>query len=335
MGEDRVLLTHGSGGRLTRKLIEEMIVPAFNNPVLRKLEDAAELAETGSRMVITQDSYVITPLFFPGGDIGKLAVCGTINDLATAGAKPVAMSVGLILEEGLFIQDLKKILCSMKKAADSIPVPLIAGDTKVVEKGRGDGVYISTTGVGIVPEEVNISVKRIKPGDAVLINGPVGNHEAAIICARNDFYLEAKIVSDCAPLYRLMQKVIEVVPDVRFARDPTRGGVASILSEIIESSGLGINLREEDIPVDESVAGICDILGMDPLLMANEGKMVIIVPADKAETCLHAMKSLPEGERASIIGEVKSGKPRLTLKTPYGTRRIITMPMGEQLPRIC
>jgi len=335
MQDSRILLTHGSGGRLTRKLIQEIIVPAFDNPVLRKLEDAAEISETSTRMVITQDSYVVTPLFFPGGDIGKLSVFGTVNDLATAGARPVAMSVGLILEEGLLIQDLKKILYSMKKAADSIPVSLIAGDTKVVERGRGDGVYISTTGVGIVPESINLSVKKIKPGDVVLINGPIGNHEAAILCARNDFSLGVEVVSDCAPLYRLMEKVLEAVPEARCARDPTRGGVASVLSEIVESSGFGINLKEEALPVDESVAGLCEILGMDPLLMANEGKMIVIVPEDKAEKCLKAMQKLPEGKRASIIGQVQQGKAHLTLQTPYGTRRILTMPLGEQLPRIC
>lgn len=335
MTGDRVLLTHGSGGRLSRDLVEKMIIPIFDNPALNRLEDASLLSETGNRMVMTTDSHVVTPLFFPGGDIGKLSVCGTVNDLATAGAKPVAMSVGLIIEEGFLLETLGRILTSMKKTAEMIPVPLIAGDTKVVERGRGDGIYISATGIGTVPEGINLSPDRIEPGDVVLINGPIGSHEASILCARNDFSLGVEIKSDCAPLYSLMKSVLEAVPEVKCARDPTRGGVASVLTELVESSGAGITLDEEMLPVDVSVLSVCEILGMDPLMMANEGKMIIIAPEEKAEKCLEAMAGIPGSMESSIIGRVHRRNARLTIKTPYGTTRIVTMPMGNQLPRIC
>jgi len=335
MTGDRVLLTHGSGGRLSRDLVEKMIIPIFDNPALNRLEDASLLSETGNRMVMTTDSYVVTPLFFPGGDIGKLSVCGTVNDLATAGAKPVAMSVGLIIEEGFSIETLGRILTSMKKIAEMIPVPLIAGDTKVVERGRGDGIYISTTGIGIIPEGINLTPDRIKPGDVVLINGPIGSHEASILCARNDFSLGVEIRSDCAPLYSLMKSVLEAVPEVKCARDPTRGGVASVLTELVESSEAGITLDEEMVPVDESVASVCAILGMDPLMMANEGKMIIIAPEEKAGKCLEAMAGIPGSMESRIIGRVHGRNARLTIKPPYGTTRIVTMPMGNPLPRIC
>jgi hydrogenase expression/formation protein HypE len=335
MKGERVLLAHGSGGRLTRDLIEKIIVPSFDNPELSRLGDSSALSEAGNRMVMTTDSYVVTPLFFPGGDIGKLSVCGTVNDLATAGAKPVALSVGFIIEEGFSFEILEKILLSMKGTADDVPVPLITGDTKVVEKGRGDGIYISTTGVGTVPEGIELAPERIEPGDAVLINGPVGSHEASIICARNDFTLGSDIESDCAPLYSLMKSVIESVPEVKCARDPTRGGVVSVLAELVDGSGYGITLDEEKIPVMEPVRSICEILGMDPLMMANEGKMIIIVPGDKSHACLEAMRKVPGFEESCLIGNVHDGKSRLTLNTPYGTKRVLTMPMGSQLPRIC
>jgi hydrogenase expression/formation protein HypE len=245
------------------------------------------------------------------------------------------MSVGLIIEEGFSIETLGRILTSMKKIAEMIPVPLIAGDTKVVERGRGDGIYISTTGIGIIPEGINLTPDRIKPGDVVLINGPIGSHEASILCARNDFSLGVEIRSDCAPLYSLMKSVLEAVPEVKCARDPTRGGVASVLTELVESSEAGITLDEEMLPVDESVASVCEILGMDPLMMANEGKMIIIAPEEKAGKCLEAMAGIPGSMESRIIGRVHGRNARLSIKTPYGTTRIVTMPMGNQLPRIC
>ncbi len=335
MKSEKVLLAHGSGGRLTRDLIEKIIVPVFDNSELGRLGDTSALSETGNQMVMTTDSYVVTPLFFPGGDIGKLAVCGTVNDLATAGAKPVALSVGFIIEEGFSFESLEKILLSMKKTADSVPVPLITGDTKVVEKGRGDGIYINTTGIGTVPDGIDLSPERIEPGDVVLINGPVGSHEASIICARNDFTLGSEIQSDCTPLYSLMESVLKAVPEVKCARDPTRGGIVSVLAELVESSGFGVVLDEEKIPVMEQVDSICEILGMDPLMMANEGKMIIIVSDEKAGACLEAMRRVPGFKESKLIGIVHAGKARLTLKTPYGTNRVLTMPMGNQLPRIC
>ncbi len=335
MKSEKVLLAHGSGGRLTRDLIEKIIVPVFDNSELGRLGDTSALSETGNRMVMTTDSYVVTPLFFPGGDIGKLAVCGTVNDLATAGAKPVALSVGFIIEEGFSFESLEKILLSMKKTADSVPVPLITGDTKVVEKGRGDGVYVNTTGIGTVPDGIDLTPERIEPGDVVLINGPVGSHEASIICARNDFTLGGEIKSDCAPLYSLMESVLGAVPDVKCARDPTRGGIVSVLAELVESSGYGVTLDEEKIPVLEQVDSVCEILGMDPFIMANEGKMLIIVSDEKAGACLEAMRSVPGFKESIPIGNVHAGKARLTLKTPYGTNRVLTMPIGNQLPRIC
>ena len=331
----RVLLAHGSGGRMTRDLIEKIIVPVFDNSELNRLGDTSTLSEAGGRMVMTTDGYVVNPLFFPGGDIGKLSVCGTINDLSTAGAKPVALSVGFIIEEGFLFESLEKILVSMKEASDSVPVSLITGDTKVVEKGRGDGIYISTTGIGVVPDGIELSPERIEPGDAVLINGPVGSHEASIICARNDFTLGSDIQSDCTQLYSLMKSVIEAVPDVKCARDPTRGGVVSVLAELVDSSGYGITLDEEKLPVDEPVRSICEILGMDPLMMANEGKMIIIVPGEKSGVCLEAMRKASGFGDSRTIGFVHGENTRLTLNTLYGTKRVLTMPMGNQLPRIC
>jgi hydrogenase expression/formation protein HypE len=278
---------------------------------------------------------VVRPLFFPGGDIGKLSICGTVNDLATAGAQPLALSVGLIIEEGFLVEELEKVLVSMRRTADLIPVPLITGDTKVVERGRGDGVYISTTGVGLVPAGVHLTPARIEPGDLILINGPVGNHEASILCARGDLSFDMTVESDCAPLSQLMQEVVREVPELKCARDPTRGGVASVLTEMVEHSGYAMTLEEQRIPVDEDVQGVCDILGMDPLMMANEGKMIVIAHESRADACLEAMRRVPEGGGASVIGRVHQGQPRLTMKTPFGTTRVITMPMGNQLPRIC
>jgi hydrogenase expression/formation protein HypE len=341
---EKILLSHGGGGRAARNLIQDLIAPVFDNPMLSRLEDAARIpgvpGESGTlgksqEIVMTTDSYVVTPRFFPGGDIGRLSVCGTVNDLVTTGARPCALSVGLILEEGFSLKELERIIISIKKTADSVPVDLITGDTKVVERGRGDGIYISTAGIGVLPEGIFLTPKNIKPGDAVLINGPIGNHEAAIISSRNEFSLGVEVVSDCAPLAGLMGKIIDDVPEVRCARDPTRGGVASILIELIESSGYGITLDEDKVPVEEPVHSLCEVLGMDPLHMANEGKMIVIVPEKKASQCLLSMRSVPEGKRSAIIGSVSGKEPRLVINTPYGSSRVVTMPKGEQLPRIC
>ncbi|UCB44774.1 MAG: hydrogenase expression/formation protein HypE [Spirochaetota bacterium] len=336
--ENKVLMAHGGGGRAARSLIQELISPVFDNPELSRLEDAARIPGipgNNPRVVMTTDSYVVTPRFFPGGDIGKLSVCGTVNDLVTTGARPAALSVGFILEEGFSLKELEKIIKSMKQTADSVPVALITGDTKVVERGRGDGIYITTAGVGILPEGVFLSPDNIEPGDAVLINGPIGNHEAAIISVRDKFSLGVEVVSDCTPLARLITKITEAVPEVRCARDPTRGGVASILIELVESSGYGITIDEDKLPVDEPVSNLCEVLGMDPLYMANEGKMVVIVPENQTKHCLEVMRSVPAGKRSTVIGSVTKDKPRLVVNTPYGSSRVVTMPKGEQLPRIC
>jgi hydrogenase expression/formation protein HypE len=335
MGDGTVLLAHGGGGRAARSLIQDVIAPIFDNPELERLEDAARIPGATGKMVMTQDSYVVTPLFFPGGDIGRLAVAGTVNDLLTTGARPVAISVGLILEEGLSVDVLKRVLVSMKKTADSVPVPLITGDTKVVERGRGDGIYVSTTGVGVLEGGIFLTPLSIEAGDIVLISGSIGNHEAAITAARREFSLGVDIQSDCAPLAELMKRVLEAVPETRCARDPTRGGVGAILNEMVESTGYGIILEESRIPVDTPVRSLCEILGMDPLFMANEGKMVLVVPKGEEERCLVAMRSVEDGRESAIIGSVYDGEPRLTLLTPYGTKRVVTMPKGEQLPRIC
>ena len=335
MSGERILLAHGGGGRTARDLLEKVIVPVFDNPQLECMEDSSLLPATSYRMVMTTDSYVVKPLFFPGGDIGKLSICGTVNDLATAGANPVALSAGFVIEEGLSVEDLRKIVCSMKETADSIPVPIITGDTKVVERGKGDGIYITTAGIGSVPEGVQLRPKRVEPGDVVLINGPIGNHEAAILCAREDFSLGAPVCSDWAPLHRLMEAVLVAVPETKCARDATRGGLGAVLTEIAESTGYGIRLEEECISIEDTVQGLCELLGMDPLFMANEGRMVILVPEEKAEICLRAMQRVPGSESSRIIGRVHDGIARLTLNTRYGTSRIVTLPAGVQLPRIC
>jgi hydrogenase expression/formation protein HypE len=335
MEERSVLLAHGGGGRAARKLVEELITPIFDNSELARLEDASRIPGSNGRFVMTQDSYVVSPHFFPGGDIGKLAVSGTVNDLLTTGARPAALSVGLILEEGFPVAELERILVSMKQTADSVPVFLITGDTKVVERSKCDGIYISTAGVGIVEKNRYLTIDRIKPGDVVVINGPIGNHEAAITAARKEFSLRSDIRSDCAPLSSLMRGVLEAVPETRCARDPTRGGVGAVLNEISRSTGLGIELKEETIPLEGPVSSLCDLFGMDPLFLANEGKMIVIVPENRAPRCLEAMRRFPEGGTAAVIGMVHDGKPRVTIKTAYGTTRVVTMPKGAQLPRIC
>ncbi len=332
--DERILITHGGGGGLTRKLIEDTIAPVFNNDILNQFEDSSPIPGLNN-VVFTTDSHVVNPIFFPGGDIGRLSVTGTVNDIATSGAIPVALSVGLIIEEGFKIEDLKTILQSMKNTADEAGVSIITGDTKVVEKGKGDGIYINTSAVGILPGGVHLSPRNIEPGDYVIVTGPIGNHEAAIIAARNDLLPGNTILSDCAPLNSMIKELVDEVKDVKCARDPTRGGVASTLIEIIDSSGLGIELDEAHIPVDDDVKSLCDILGMDPIYMANEGKMLIFVAENSVDRALEILRKNRYGKKSSVIGRVKDGKKRLTLKTIYGATRIITMPAGSQLPRIC
>ena len=334
MKRERILITHGGGGALTRELIEETIAPIFDNEQLNRFEDSSIIPDV-DRLVMTTDSHVVNPIFFPGGNIGRLSISGTVNDIATSGATPIAISVGLIIEEGFLVEDLEKILKSMKDTADEAEVPIITGDTKVVEHGKADGIYINTSAVGLLPKGVHLRPNNIEPGDAVLISGTIGDHEAAIISARNDLLPDVNIKSDCAPLGKLVKRLIDEVPEVKCARDPTRGGVAATLIEIIETSGYGIELDEKSIPVNDDVKSLCDILGMEPLLMANEGKMLVFVPEKKIEKALETMKKDGYGKDSRLIGIVTDNKKRLVLKTLYGAKRIITMPMGSQLPRIC
>jgi len=336
-----ITLAHGSGGKAMRDLIENVIVKSFDNPALALLEDQArfdlkELASLGDRLAFTTDSYVVDPLFFPGGNIGTLAVNGTINDLAVGGAVPLYLSCGFILEEGLPIETLQQITESMKSEADKSQVSIVTGDTKVVHRGAADKMFVNTAGIGVIPEGVNIASTRAEIGDLVLINGLIGDHGAAILEARGDLSLESSIESDCQPLSRMVQEMLKVCPDIHCLRDATRGGMATVLNEFAQSSGVCIKLNEKEIPIRDEVKGMCEILGLDPLYLANEGKLVAIVPQEYAERVLQAMRFLPEGHDSAIIGEVVAApKKRVILKTSFGGERIVDMMVGEQLPRIC
>jgi hydrogenase expression/formation protein HypE len=332
-----VLLAHGGGGRLTQRLIEGMFLKAFGNPALEVLHDGALLDLDRSRLAFSTDSFVVRPLFFPGGDIGSLAVHGTVNDLAMCGARPFALSAGMILEEGLPMQDLWRIVQSMRQAALEVGVPIVTGDTKVVDRGKGDGIFINTSGIGVVAPGVDISPRRARPGDRVLINGPIAVHGVAIMSVREGLEFGTELKSDSAPLYGLVERVLEAARgDVHVLRDPTRGGVASALNEIAGSAGVGIVLDEARIPLDEDVRGACEILGLDPLYVANEGKCLMIVSPGSADAALQAARSHPLGEQARIIGEVVREHPgTVTLRSRVGGTRVVDMLTGEQLPRIC
>jgi len=331
-----ILLAHGGGGKLTHDLIEQLFVPAFRNALLEQLHDGAMLTLPGQRIAFTTDSYVVHPLFFPGGSIGDLAVCGTVNDLAMCGAQPLYLSAAMILEEGLPMDDLRRIAAAMRAAADQAGVSLITGDTKVVDRGKGDGVFITTSGIGVIPPGVDIHPSRIRPGDVVLINGPIARHGIAIMSVREGLSFASQITSDTAPLHALVAAMLAVCPDIHVLRDPTRGGVASTLNEIAAQGSAGIELEETAIPVDEDVRGACEILGFDPLYVANEGKVIAIVPEEAAEPVLQAMASHPLGRRAACIGKVVNAHPGIvTLRTRIGSTRIVDMLSGEQLPRIC
>ncbi len=335
---ERVLLGHGSGGRLMHKLIEDFLAPAFD---MRELSDSAtfHLDRNSHRLAFTTDSYVVAPLFFPGGNIGDLAVNGTVNDLSVAGARPRYLSVGFIIEEGLLIDDLRKILASMSAAAKKANVSIIAGDTKVVEKGKGDGIFINTSGIGSIPEGVTMDAHNIRPGDAVIVSGSIGNHGIAVLSERNGLVFEPPILSDTAPLNGLVESMLEVTREIRMMRDPTRGGVATTLKELASESGCCITIRDEWLPVSGGVRGACELLGLDPLYVANEGILIAVVPWEKAEDVVTQMRSHPLGTESRIIGEVTDGEARtrgmVLLKTVIGGTRIIDMLAGEQLPRIC
>ncbi len=333
---DRVLLGHGSGGRLSAELLYDIFLPAFGNPTLAQLNDQAVVAIKGRRLAMTTDSFVVKPLFFPGGDIGSLAVHGTVNDLAMGGAVPLFLSSAFIIEEGFSIADLRRIVSSMQRAAAEAGVQIVTGDTKVVEKGKGDGVFINTTGIGEVADDLELSANRARPGDKVLISGSIGEHGIAILATREGLGFETTIQSDSASLHRLVAEMLQGPNQIRCMRDPTRGGVSSTLNEIAGQSQVSVELEETAIPVREEVRGACELLGLDPLYVANEGKLVAIVAPEAAADVLLAMRRNPLGKSAGIIGTVKSGNPGMvTMRTPYGTSRIVDMLAGDQLPRIC
>jgi hydrogenase expression/formation protein HypE len=334
--KDTVLLGHGSGGRLSAELLESVFLPAFANPVLAKLDDQAIVSIHGTRLAFTTDSFVVKPLFFPGGDIGSLAVHGTVNDLAMGGAQPLFLSVAFIIEEGLPLSDLRRIVVSMRSAAREAGVEIVTGDTKVVEKGSGDQLFINTTGIGLVPRGIELSANRAQPGDKVLLSGSIGEHGIAILAQREGLEFECPIVSDSAALHALVAAMLDASTEIRCLRDPTRGGVSSTLNEIAGQSRVAIRLEESAIPIREEVRGVCEMLGLDPLYVANEGKLIAIVAPTAAGKILEAMRHHPLGKDAQIIGEV-AGSPRgmVTIRTPLGTSRIVDMLSGDQLPRIC
>jgi hydrogenase expression/formation protein HypE len=337
MSDQNVIrLAHGGGGKATRDLIGDIFIPILGNPLLDPLDDSAILRHAGNLLAFTTDTFVVKPLFFPGGDIGKLAVCGTVNDLAAVGANPLALSLALILEEGFSLDDLRSILSSIKRAADEAGVPVATGDTKVVEKGHCDGLFINTSGVGVFAGGHSISGSGAVPGDSILVNGPLGRHGLAVVTSRAELGFSDRIKSDVAPLNGLVRSVLEAVPDIHAMRDATRGGLAAALNEIAEQSGVGIELDETAIPVDEDVRGVCEILGFDPISVANEGVMVFAVPETDARRALEAMAASAYGKSCAFVGRVTDGpRGRVHSRTPLGSRRIVGMPTGEQLPRIC
>jgi hydrogenase expression/formation protein HypE len=334
--EDRITMSHGAGGKATQTLIEAVFLDEFRNPVLEPLEDAARLAVGGTRLAFTTDSYVVSPLFFPGGNIGDLAVNGTVNDLATSGAVPLYLSAGFILEEGFEVASLSRIARSMREAADAAGVHIVTGDTKVVEKGKADGCYISTAGVGLISGDLDLGVANAQPGDAIIVSGPIGDHGVTIMLARGELDIEADVMSDTAPLAGLVAQLLSATSGVRAVRDATRGGVATILNEIARSAGVGVLVTESEIPVRTEVRGASELLGIDPLYVACEGRLVVVVSADAADQALAVLRANPLGEQAAVIGEVVASQPGIVqLRTVFGGTRIVDLLVGDPLPRIC
>jgi hydrogenase expression/formation protein HypE len=335
----QIVLGHGSGGKLTADLIDHVFLPAFSNPVLDKLDDQAVLTIGGARLAFTTDSFVVTPIFFPGGDIGRLAVHGTVNDLAMSGARPLYLSAAFILEEGLPVADLRRVVESMRAAAAEAGVAFVTGDTKVVNRGKGDQIFITTTGIGVIEGGVNISAERARPGDQIVLSGYIGDHGMAIMSQREGLEFEGAIASDCASLNGLVAAMLTTPPAGDFLhclRDPTRGGVATTLNEIAKHARVGMVLREQSIPVHDTVKGACEVLGLDPLYVANEGKLVAIVAPEMAKAVLSQMRQHELGHDAAIIGEVVAEHPGMVLmKTQIGGTRVLDVMFGEQLPRIC
>jgi hydrogenase expression/formation protein HypE len=335
--EERITMSHGSGGKATHTLIEAIFLDAFRNPLLEPLEDAAEFRVGGKRLALTTDSYVVRPLFFPGGDIGDLAVNGTVNDLSVAGATPLYLSAGFILEEGFPVADLTRVVASMRKAAVAADVRIVTGDTKVVERGKADGCYINTAGIGVIERDITLGVATARPGDAILVSGPIGDHGVTIMLARGELDIEADdLESDTAPLNGLVGGLLDAVPGTRAMRDATRGGVATILNEIAKDAGVGILVSEDDIPVRAQVRGAAELLGIDPMYVACEGRLVAVVPGDQAQAALNALRAHELGAQASVIGHVSSDQPGIVrLRTAFGGTRIVDLLVGDPLPRIC
>jgi len=335
--EDKILLAHGSGGKLSHELIQKRFITALGNPALDRLDDSAvlELERTG-RLAFTTDSYVVSPIFFPGGDIGRLAVCGTVNDLSMSGAVPHYLSLSLIIEEGLLVSELEKVVDSVRQAADEAGVKIATGDTKVVNQGDADRLFINTSGVGIIPEGIDISGANAKPGDRIIVSGTLGDHGIAIMSQREGLSFSTTLKSDCAPLNHLVADMLDESRLINCLRDPTRGGLATTLNEIAGQSGVGIELEENTIPVRDEVRGACELLGLDPLYIANEGKLIAMVEENAAESILNRMRKNRYGKKAAIIGRVCSEHPgRVVVKTAFGSSRILDMLSGELLPRIC
>ncbi|MDQ7051277.1 MAG: hydrogenase expression/formation protein HypE [Enterobacterales bacterium] len=338
---DKITLAHGSGGKAMRDLIDDVFVGTFDSDELSKLEDQArfdltDLSIFGDRLAMTTDSYVVDPLFFPGGDIGKLAVTGTVNDLAVGGAVPLYLTCSMIIEEGFLIADLRKIVRSMKNTADEAGVSIVTGDTKVVHRGAVDKLFINTAGVGVIPHSVNMTSDRAMPGDVIIINGYVGDHGAAIVDARGEMSLQNTIETDCQTLNELIQLMLTICPDIHCMRDATRGGIATVLNEFAIGSNVCMHIDESALPIRHEVRGMCEILGLDPLYLANEGKLIAIVPAEFAEQLLEVMKTHKSGIESAIVGKVtESPRGGVILNTTFGGKRMVDMLVGEQLPRIC
>jgi hydrogenase expression/formation protein HypE len=336
MKNDRILLEHGSGGLLMNNLIHNIFMPVLRNDYLDNMGDSAVIRIGEKRICFTTDSYVVDPIFFPGGDIGTLAVNGTVNDISMCGGKPEFLSMGLILEEGFPLSDLRKIIASIGLAAEIAGVKVVTGDTKVVAKGSADKIFINTSGIGVVEYEKEISARSIEPGDVIIVSGTIGDHGSAILSTRQDLGFRSDILSDCAPLNGMVEGILKASPNIRFMRDATRGGLGAILVEVTQQSGLSMEIQEANIPVRSDVRGLCEILGLDPIFIANEGKMVVICPEKDAVTVLSSMKSHQYGRDAAIIGSMSEGlRARVVLSTIIGGSRELDLPEGELIPRIC
>ena len=334
--EDRITMSHGAGGKATQSLVEAIFLEAFRNPLLEPLEDGASLNIGDTRLALTTDSYVVSPLFFPGGNIGDLAVNGTVNDLSMTGAKPLYLTAGFILEEGFAIGDLSRIVASMAAAANQAGVQIVTGDTKVVQKGKADGCYINTTGVGLIPVDANLGVANARPGDSIILSGPIGDHGVTIMLARGELDIEADITSDTAPLNTLVETLLRSTTGVRAMRDATRGGVATILNEIATAADVGVRVDEDAIPVRAPVRGAAELLGIDPMYVACEGRMVVVVDGEVAERALDILRGHPAGAQAAIIGRVVDRPAGIVqLRTAFGGTRIVDLLVGDPLPRIC